>query len=175
MNNFIEQYKIDKSICDKLIQYYKNNEEYKSQGRSKNNAKDSTDVYFFNGSTDIDIKFFFKQLSICLENYIKKYKITTNLRTSTCNNIQYYKPGQGYPVLHYERDEEYPTRKLVYMLYLNTVTDKGGTEFLFQNIITPAVKGNLVIWPADFTHQHRGVISETQEKYIATGWVEIVL
>ena len=60
------------------------------------------------------------------------------------------------------------------MLYLNTVTDEGGTEFPFQDITTPAIKGGLVIWPADFTHPHKGIISNTQEKYIATGWVEIV-
>ena len=58
------------------------------------------------------------------------------------------------------------------MLYLNNVPD-GGTEFKYQNIITPAVKGNLIIWPADFTHTHKGVISKTKEKYIATGWFKM--
>ena len=60
------------------------------------------------------------------------------------------------------------------MLYLNTVKDKGGTEFIFQNVVTPAIKGNLLIWPAEFTHLHRGIISPTEKKYIATGWFEIV-
>ena len=55
------------------------------------------------------------------------------------------------------------------MLYLNDVKD-GGTYFPFQNITTQAVKGDLILWPADFTHPHRGVISDTQEKYICTGW-----
>ena len=59
------------------------------------------------------------------------------------------------------------------MLYLNTVTDKGGTEFPYQHIITPAIKGNLIIWPAEFTHPHRGVISPTQKKCIVTGWFEL--
>jgi len=31
-----------------------------------------------------------------------------------------------------------------------------------------------VIWPADFTHTHRGIVSKTQEKYIATGWYNLV-
>ena len=55
------------------------------------------------------------------------------------------------------------------MTYLNDVDD-GGTEFMHQNIITPAVKGLTLIWPADWTHAHRGVISKTKEKYIITGW-----
>ena len=33
-----------------------------------------------------------------------------------------------------------------------------------------AGEGRLVIWPAYWTHFHRGIISETETKYIATGW-----
>ena len=42
-----------------------------------------------------------------------------------------------------------------------------------ENLIEEAKKGNLVIWPAEFTHMHKGVISKTKEKYIATGWFNI--
>ena len=31
-------------------------------------------------------------------------------------------------------------------------------------------KGLTAIWPTDFTHTHRGVVSPTQTKIIATGW-----
>ena len=58
------------------------------------------------------------------------------------------------------------------MTYLNDVDD-GGTEFLYQNLITPAEKGLTLIWPAGFTHTHRGVVSQTKTKYIATGWYSI--
>ena len=58
------------------------------------------------------------------------------------------------------------------MLYLNNVAN-GGTEFKYQKITTEAIKGNLVIWPAEFTHLHKGVISKTKEKYIATGWFQM--
>lgn len=54
------------------------------------------------------------------------------------------------------------------MLYLNNVPD-GGTEFKYQNIITPAVKGNLIIWPADFTHTHKGVISKQKKNILQLG------
>jgi hypothetical protein len=63
----------------------------------------------------------------------------------------------------------YQTRILVFMTYLNDVPD-GGTEFIYQNIISPAKKGLTLIWPAEFTHLHRGQISKTKEKYIVTGW-----
>ena len=59
------------------------------------------------------------------------------------------------------------------MLYLNTVTDNGGTYFPRQDTLTNAIKGDMIIWPAYFTHPHRGIVSETQEKYICTGWFEL--
>ena len=59
------------------------------------------------------------------------------------------------------------------MLYCNTLKN-GGTEFPLQDKILQAKKGKLVIWPTDFTHPHKGVISHTEEKYIATGWFELI-
>jgi hypothetical protein len=31
-------------------------------------------------------------------------------------------------------------------------------------------KGLTVIWPADWTFTHRGIVSPTQDKWIVTGW-----
>jgi hypothetical protein len=57
------------------------------------------------------------------------------------------------------------------MTYLNDVPN-GGTEFLYQNIKLPAIKGLTTIWPAYWTHTHKGQISKEHEKYIATGWFQ---
>ena len=62
------------------------------------------------------------------------------------------------------------TRCLVYMTYLNDVNN-GGTDFKFQNLTTPAKKGLTVIWPSDWTHLHKGQVSQTDTKYIITGWL----
>ena len=59
------------------------------------------------------------------------------------------------------------------MTYLNDV-ENGGTEFKFQNITTPAKKGLTLIWPAGWTHVHRGQISNKKEKYIITGWYAFI-
>ena len=58
------------------------------------------------------------------------------------------------------------------MIYLNTVNDKVTTSFDNYNIQTTAVEGSLLIWPAYWTHFHHGVVSHTQTKYIATGWIK---
>ena len=92
------------------------------------------------------------------------FNINTNF------NIQHYNINEGFNYYHYERDGlSSCTRNLVFMTYLNNVED-GGTQFKYQNLITPAKKGLTLIWPTDFTHTHRGVISQTKEKYIVTGW-----
>ena len=79
----------------------------------------------------------------------------------------------GYLVDHCEYAvEEEPSNKrmLAWMVYLNDVTDKGGTHFAHQNITLKARAGDLYIWPAYFTHIHRGIPSPSQIKYIVTGW-----
>ena len=64
-------------------------------------------------------------------------------------------------------------RVLAFMTYLNTV-EEAGTEFKFQNFKATAKKGKTLIWPTDFTHTHRGVISLSKEKYIITGWLSFI-
>ena len=59
------------------------------------------------------------------------------------------------------------------MFYLNTVKD-GGTYFENYDLSLEAVEGRLVIWPAYWTHFHRGIVSKTETKYIATGWFSFV-
>ena len=177
--NFIEQYTIPHNICDFFIKYHQNNKEYKKQGAVENevikkDVKDSLDVYFFNESMDPMIKNFFLLLSKAVSSYMVKYSIEHTMRTHTLNSIQYYKKKEGYFKLHYERtDLQSTNRQLVYMLYCNTLKN-GGTEFPFQNRILKAVKGTLFICPSDFTHPHKGVISDEEEKYIVTGWFNII-
>jgi len=63
---------------------------------------------------------------------------------------------------------------LTFMTYLNTVIDRGGTEFYYQKLVHEAKTGKTLIWPVDWTHTHRGVVSPTQDKYIITGWFNLV-
>jgi hypothetical protein len=99
-------------------------------------------------------------------NKVKKFGVFENI------NIQQYQPNQGFYPWHCENTGEKSLardRHLVFMTYLNTVED-GGTEFKFQNLTIPAKKGLTLIWPATWTHMHRGVISKTSVKTIITGW-----
>ncbi len=86
-------------------------------------------------------------------------------------NVQRYLPGEGYFAWHCESmSPESSGRVLAWMLYLNTLTDGGGTEFSQHDLVIQPVQGRLVFWPAGWTHMHRGIVSPTETKYIATGW-----
>ena len=80
--------------------------------------------------------------------------------------------GGGFHRWHYENGGlQVSPRKLVVQLYLNTVEEGGETEFLYINKRVKAKQGTLIIFPAAFTHTHRGNPPIGQDKYILTTWV----
>ena len=89
-------------------------------------------------------------------------------------NMQWYKPGEGYYAYHAELQPGAPNsssmRCAAWMFNLNTIENGGGTEFkYFDDKIEPKA-GQLSIFPAYFTHTHRGIVAPEEDKYIATGW-----
>jgi hypothetical protein len=86
--------------------------------------------------------------------------------------LQKTKTGaSGYSVFHAEQGlYDSATRATAWSVYLNDVSEGGETEFLYQRHKQPAKKGSLVIWPAGYTHVHRGNPPYSNDKYIITGW-----
>ena len=174
--NFILAFQIDNDkLLDGLIDYHKNNNEYKYKSEETTHSeesKSSTDVTIYNSSTNELVKTYINYLTSGLKAYSQKYKhFNPELCIQEGFNIQHYGPGQGYKRWHNERGE-YQTnqRALVFMTYLNDVPDGGGTEFAYYpELKVKAKKGLTLLWPTDFTHTHRGVVSK-HEKYIITGW-----
>ena len=83
--------------------------------------------------------------------------------------------GGGFHAWHFENEgcqsDDITRRMLVWMIYLNDIPiGEGETEFLYQGIRLQPKRGDLVIWPAGFTHTHRGNPVYTTDKYIITGW-----
>lgn len=186
MTNFIEEYQLtDLSICDALIELYHEAEKrglvtpgcVGGPGNINKDFKESKD-FFLNKALEIgspsDYKFdlYHKELDSFINDYLKKYKLTNQKFTSRfLPQIQYYEKGQGYYAWHADGGSlDACDRAFVYITYLNDVED-GGTEFYHQDYITTARKGNTVLFPASYTHLHKGQISQTNEKYILTGWI----
>ncbi|OJT25602.1 proline hydroxylase [Archangium sp. Cb G35] len=89
---------------------------------------------------------------------------------------KYLKGSGGYPHWH---SEVYPKdagceplhRVLAFQFYLNDVGQGGETEFFYQEKKVQSKAGRMLIFPAGFTHTHRGNVPESNDKYIITSWV----
>ena len=136
-------------------------------------VKNSLDLCLY--AHEIDrLKIWHKELHKVIDNYIRKFPILSRFDPwgyVDGINIQYYKPGGGYPAEHSEIMSLYESHRLfVFMTYL-TDTKDGGTEFTYLNWTAPCKKGLTLIWPADYLYAHKGVISDTDDKMIITGWL----
>ncbi len=114
------------------------------------------------------------KLQIGIDEYIEKFPMLNKLQKFRLEgyNIQRYLPGEGFYNWHCE-NSGYTSggdRVLAFMVYLNDLTDGGGTSFRIQNHTEKPEAGKMLIWPAGWTHVHKGEVSETQTKYIVTGW-----
>jgi len=109
--------------------------------------------------------------------YAKAFEVALTDKTAAHHvydfKLQKTMPGQGYHTWHYESSEKsLSNRLLAYTVYLNDIEDGGETEFLYQKRRLTPKKGRVVIWPAGFTHVHRGNPPLKEDKYIVTGWFE---
>jgi hypothetical protein len=118
---------------------------------------------------------FFNGLQQCYEDYTEQFSVLKEGKIhGTAMKMQRTSPGGGYHVWHGEQGNgTHADRVLVYMLYLNDLgeAEGGETEFLYQRTRIRPEENTMVVWPAAFTHAHRGntVLGE-QSKYIVTGW-----
>ena len=181
LDNFIGGWYLDDpSICDELIRYHRNSPDQRpgvmgGGGAAKvdESAKDSTDVTLARSPLGTR---YVRTLRRVAECYVEKYPWSGKLvpwDVLEPIGIQHYRPGGGYKIWHFERDnsnEQIARRHLAFMTYLNDVTDGGGTEFFHQRLAVDAEKGLTLIWPAEWNFTHRGIVSTTEDKYIVTGW-----
>lgn len=180
--SFIGGWYMPEHICDNLIKYYNDNksqsfEGLTSQGLNKD-TKDSMDLSLY--VKDLQENKILNEYAVTLVKilglYQKKFtwcKENALFDITEVTSLQYYKPGGGFKKWHFERANlELSSRLLVFMTYLNNVED-GGTDFYYQKLTSPAKKGLTLIWPADWTHTHKGQISKN-EKYIITGWFNLI-
>ena len=181
--NFILQQKIDTNLCDRIYSVFK---AHSSMSQGHVNKKDlglivdKTVKDSIEGTLNVDADLtreYKLELQKVVENYISKYPFCnfySSWNIVEAINVQIYPPTGGYFKWHTERiGIKYgANRHLVFMTYLNDVTDAGETEFFHQNLKVKPEKGLTLIWPSDWTYTHRGVASPTQEKAIVTGWFE---
>jgi len=168
-------------MCKKIIDFFEDNKDLHIRGRyALNNeiirdtsVKDSTDIPLQFYTDTIPSIIISKLLNTYTSVYIDTFSsidIVSKFSADMGYNLQKYNPGQGYHLLHCENSDKGSNRVLAWTLYLNTVTDGGGTYYPEYDKTIDAVEGRLCIFPAFWTHAHKGIVSNTETKYIATGW-----
>jgi hypothetical protein len=182
LDNFIAGWYTDTAVSDNILNYFntsnKKHSGYTGQSVIDKTIKDSIDCRI--EDKNILNEYFFKVLSPCIEQYKIKYPYCDHYSPWSLLdnvNIQQYLPKGGYHQWHTERtdgEQPFSSRHLVFMTYLNSVSNQGETEFFHQKIKIKPEKGLTVIWPADWTFTHRGISSPTEEKFIVTGWFNFI-
>ena len=173
MSDFIVESYLDTDLCDKIVK------DFDSRDSVWTN---STRGYWLVSSNDMSTELMtqykqqvFNFLQYYKECYPDAFEGFAGMRMSEPFNVQKYEPNQFYSRWHCENNghQSFQTRVLAFMTYLNTVEVGGETEFMYQNVVSKPIQGKTLIWPAYFTHTHRGCPAPQQNKYIITGWVEL--
>ena len=187
MTNFIQRTSgaLSQQECDGVIDFFESNKERHFAGTS--GAQQTT-----NPKNKIDTEIIINLKELC-ENkklepvarvlydawgeYTQKHPFLSKVTSWSIDHkfkIQKYNPNEAYFAEHCENDGgvdgNMERRLIALMVYLNTVTDGGQTHFPTQNISFSPKVGDVLMWPAYWTHPHHGIPSPTQTKYIITGW-----
>jgi hypothetical protein len=117
---------------------------------------------------------FYDVLATNYNRYRDQYQMLEEISPHSAKGmmLQRTDPRGGYHIWHVENmGRSSADRVLAYMLYLNDVDEGGETEYLYQGLRVEPRQGRLVIWPAAWTHPHRGNPIYQGHKYIITGWM----
>ena len=111
----------------------------------------------------------------CLNTYREKYNnlLSNSMPWKYADKYSFQKyetEDDGYKTWHCEQSVGAPCRVGAWMFYLNNA--KSGTEFMNHPNIQGRA-GSLYIWPAAWTHMHRGAPNKGL-KYIITGWMSYI-
>lgn len=174
-NNFIYEDAISLDICDGLLDYYETCNYLKKTPYNGDKVSSDLHLHVMLANSEDILHRYLTELSGVLNRYFISFPYAGEMGCEIAKlfNIQRYPANGGYKAWHWERSNHPETRDrhLVWMTYLSDNPD-GGTEFQLQDKYYPAKKGATLVWPADWTHTHRGRVCNT-EKTIITGWVDL--
>ena len=185
-NNFIGAWQSDNlDLMDQMVEFFESNIELASQGmfggeQRNKEYKDTSDITIFPNDLKNDQYSIFREYISEMDLFHKDYKEQWNFFGRNISNIysgpfniQKYEIGGHVNKWHTERDHiSNSHRILAWITYLNDIEEGGETEFLFYNKKIKPEKGKTLIWPAEWTHAHRGIVTPSI-KYVITGWFHL--
>ena len=175
MKNFIGVYTdaVDEQLCDWLCKVA-DQSSYVCVDNKKSDRNDTQIILeSFHPTQANDLV---ASVNKCLMEYISNDVpfLSGHIFISSITLLQKTVPlGGGFHNFHCE-DTGYNVahRTMAWMVFLNDVEDGGETEFIYQQKRFKPEKGTVLIWPASYTHPHRGN-PPISDKYIATGWYQV--
>ena len=173
---------LSQQFCDDLISKFEDDSRKRPGGQSKEGIVDTK----LKSSTDIHISTYpgyeneAQHLKEQLVNELRVYKEQLEALTPVYYqilsdwkfpgfNMQRTLPGECYNWHSDEHVMNGTSRAITYIVYLNDIHHDGYTEFNDGTRIQPK-RGHFLLFPAHWTHVHRGVPPISETKYLATGW-----
>ena len=166
-----------------MINYFELNSSKQKKGITGTglnlNIKDSIDIKIHPKEIILPknevFKKYFEKLFECYKDYVDEWPFLKSLAGEleiSSFNLQRYQSGQHFKEIHTERSSiDSSHRVFAFMTYLNDVEEGGATYFYHYDLEIQPRKGLTLIWPAEWTHAHRGNILKKGSKYIITGWI----
>jgi hypothetical protein len=164
----IDRFKLELNNNNSRIK--KGSEQFKQSDMCRSDLTISTQNDLSWSSENLLIK---ESITKCLQKYSEEFFLIKQLQIESLHTkIQKTPPRGGFHMWHSEQTNIINSgRILVWTIYLNDIPDgEGETEFLWQGIKVKPKTGTVSIFPAAFTHTHRGNPVYSCDKYIATGW-----
>ena len=164
--------------CKSIIKYIDNFEDNNILIHDENNLH-QVDHKTINISHDYDFPAYSQLTSDimpnfkpCVDEYLQAFSILQGYKWLLYDlKVKKIPIGGGFHQWHFENGSiPYSQRKFVVQLYLNDDFQGGETEFLYQNRRELAKEGDVIIFPAGYTHTHRGNPPIGGTKYIVTSW-----
>ena len=182
--NFIGSWLMKSSLCDNLVSYFEQHKNKHIQGSTSSgknlNFKNRIDLSLSPKEIKLPgneiLEIYFKNLFDCYKDYNLQWpfleSIASNLNIGTFN-LGRYEKGQHFQAIHCERTGLNTLHRLfAFMTYLNDVEEGGSTYFEYYDLEIKPKKGLTILWPAEWTHIHKGNVIKKGSKYIITGWLD---
>ena len=181
--NFIGSWIIEPTLCEEIIEYFEKNKHKQRQGTTTSGlnleTKNRQDITLSPNELILPenkiYKEYFEILFECYKDYNLQWPFLSGLVTHLDIgrfNIGKYIPGQHFQKTHCERSGLSSLHRLfAFMTYLNNVEEGGSTYFNHYDLDIKPKKGLTIIWPAEWTHAHKGNMVNSGSKYIITGWL----
>ena len=186
---WIKEYTIEKpAICDELIKGFKRTRRLgltrpgtsaKGVDKAWKDSEDASLTCFPYEVYAKTVRAYRGHVMACLGDYMREFPVlgeaSDKLGFLEPPQMQYYQPGGAFHGAHYESSGlDLGHRVLAFQTFLNDIEEGGGTYFTFQDHLVRPAKGKTLIWPAGFTHTHKGEVAPREEKYIITGWISFM-